>query len=207
MKSVRALLLLTMLVNGSAYAKEWPFKVYLDDMEVGQHTFVLTDHDGERELVSNVKLDVKILFVNAYSYLHMADEKWKGDCLTSLTANTNDNGELTTIKGKLEDRGFALDTGKGKKTLPACIMTFAYWNPDFLTQNKLLNPQTGEWQDVKIKSLGNETLEVRGQQVPAEHFKIDSPKLKIDVWYSPDKEWLALKSTTPEGYVISYKLR
>lgn len=206
-KLMSALLLLTALFANPASAKEWAFNVYFGDTEIGQHTFVLTEHEGgERELVSNANFDIKILFAHVYSYLHTADEKWQGDCLTGLTAHTNDNGTTTAIKGKLGDDGFALEVGKTKKMLPACPMTFAYWNPVYLKQDKLLNPQTGEWLDVKIKSLGNESIEVRGQQTPAEHYRIEGKKLKIDVWYSPDKEWLALTSTVSQG-VVSYRLK
>jgi hypothetical protein len=207
MKSINALCLLAILFSGSVCAKEWSFNVYFGDKEIGQQSYVLTEHeDGVHELVSNANFDVKLLGIHVYSYLHTADEKWQGDCLTSLAAQTNDNGDITAIKGKLGDDGFALEVGKNRKMLPACSMTFAYWNPVYLTQSKLLNPQTGEWLDVKIKSLGNESIEVRGQQTASEHYRIEGPKLKIDVWYSPDKEWLAYSTTVPQG-VVSYKLR
>jgi hypothetical protein len=201
------LLLSTVFFSNPVAAREWPFKVYLDGKEIGQHSFVVNEKDGVRELLSSAKFNVKILFINAYSYDHIAKESWQGDCLTSLQAHTQENKEVTNVEGKLGDQAFLLDSPKGKQTLPACVMTFAYWNPKMLTQSKLLNPQTGEWLDIKIRSLGNEKIDVRGQQVQAEHFKLDATKLKIDLWYSPDKEWLALKSTTPEGYEISYKLR
>ena len=198
--------------SGMAHAKEWPFNVYLDGKEIGQHTFTLSENEGERELVSTANFNVKILFINAYRYTHVAREKWRGDCLASLDARTEENKEITVVKGKLEGDNFKVDVPIAKKpkplqSLPACIMTFPYWNANMLAQNHLLNPQTGEWLDVKIRSLGNEKIEVRGQAVPAEHFKLEATKMKIDLWYSPDKEWLALTSTTPEGYVITYKLR
>jgi len=195
-----------------AHAKEWQFKVYLDDKEMGQHSFVLNEKDGEKELTSTAKFKVKVLFINAYTYDHVAKEKWRGDCLTSLESKTLENSENTIVKGKLEGNAFIVDVPvakkpKPKQTLPECIMTFPYWNAKMLTQSKLLNPQTGEWLDVKISNLGNESIEVRGATVTAEHFKLEATKMKIDLWYSADKEWLALKSTTPEGYVVTYKLQ
>ncbi len=76
-----------------------------------------------------------------------------------------------------------------------------------LEQKKLLNPQTGEWLDVNISSMGKETITVRGQAVSGQRYRLTATKMKIDLWYSAEsKEWLALESTTPEGYLISYKL-
>ena len=49
-------------------------------------------------------------------------------------------------------------------------MTFAYWNPDFLSQRQLLNQQTGEYVDVEVEQLGTESLEVRGEAVIATRF-------------------------------------
>jgi len=195
-----------------AHAKEWQFKVYLDDKEMGQHSFVLNEKDGEKELTSTAKFKVKVLFINAYTYDHVAKEKWRGECLTSLESKTLENSENTVVKGKLDAANFVVEvpvskTPKPKQTLPECIMTFPYWNAKMLTQTKLLNPQTGEWLDVKIRAMGNEQIEVRGQTVSAEHYKLEATKMKIDLWYSPDKEWLALKSTTPEGYIVNYKLQ
>jgi hypothetical protein len=217
MKSLNTLapalaLMSLVLAPGLAHAKEWPFNVYLDGKEIGQHTFSLSENDGQKELVSTANFNVKVLFINAYRYSHVAREKWRGDCLASLDARTEENKDITVVKGKLDGDNFKVDVPVAKKTkppqvLPACIMTFPYWNPAMLGQNHLLNPQTGEWLDVKIRSLGNEKIEVRGQSVTAEHFKLEATKMKIDLWYSPDKEWLALTSTTPEGYVITYKLR
>jgi len=200
------LFLAFILISQTVAAEEWAFNVFLDKKPIGEHTFTINEaHD---RLTSKAKFDVKLLFINAYNYLHSSNETWQGDCLTSIDANTNDNGEKSVVTGKLEDQHFALNATKGsKQTLPACIMTFAYWSPKMLSQNKLLNPQTGEYLDVKITQVGKELIEVRGKSVDAEHYNVIAKKMNIDLWYSPDKEWLALRSTTPEGRIINYKLK
>jgi hypothetical protein len=56
-------------------------------------------------------------------------------------------------------------------------------------------------------------LDVKGKKVEALRYKLDAslagkPKLNIELWYRADNhDWVALKSITPEGYVINYKLR
>ena len=85
-------------------------------------------------------------------------------------------------------------------------MTFAYWNPKILQQKKLLNPQTGEYLSANISSLGKENISVKGQTIKADHYKIDTTKFKIDLWYGPDEEWLALQSVTEDGK-INYVLK
>jgi hypothetical protein len=91
-------------------------------------------------------------------------------------------------------------------------MTFAYWNPKIVEQTKLLNPQNAEYLDTKFKKLGSEQIEVKGKKIVATHYQLDGslagkPKLNIELWYNAANEWVALQSTTPEGYKIIYKLR
>lgn len=202
-----ATLTLLMLCALPVQAQEWVFKVYLDKSPIGEHTFKLDEKEGAKSLSSSAKFNVKLLFINAYSYLHTAQERWRGDCLTSLEARTEENKEVTQVKGALSSSEFKVEAPKGELNLPACVMTFAYWNPSMLQQSKLLNPQTGEWLDVRIKSVGTEEIEVRGKKVQAERYRLEATKMKIDLWYSKAQEWLALQSTTPEGYLINYKLK
>ncbi len=191
------------------YGKEWAFDVYLDKSKIGQHVFTL---NAANELSSNAKFNVKVLFMNAYQYDHQALEYWQGDCLAGLQSYTVENKVISTVDGKLNGSSFIVEDGKRTQNLPACSMTFAYWNPKILTQTKLLNPQNAEWLDTKISKLGMDTIEVKGKKVEAAHYRIDGTlegksKLKIELWYGLGNEWLALRSTTPEGYIINYKLR
>lgn len=192
------------------YAKEWNFDVYLDKTRIGQHTFRLSEAN---ELVSQAKFNVKILFINAYQYKHDAVEQWKEGCLKRLDSSTLENDVMTKVSGKSGESQFVVDDGKAKQVLPNCPMTFAYWNQNIVKQTKLLNPQNAEWLDTRIVELGRETLDVKGNQVEALRYKLNASlagkaKLNIDLWYRVDnQEWVALKSITPEGYTINYKLR
>ncbi len=190
-----------------AIAKEWAFNVYLDGKEIGQHRFAAVTANGQLELTSEASFNVRFLFFNAYKYRHVANEKWQGDCLVSLVARTEENRQISLVAGRKLDDGFAVDGPQGKLKLPPCTMTFAYWNPQMLKRQRLLNPQTGEFQEVRIDSFGQETITVRGRPVRAERYRLTATKMQIDLWYSLDQEWLALESTTPTGHLISYKLR
>lgn len=197
----------TLFASQAAMAKEWAFDVYLDKSKIGQHIFSLNDAN---ELTSKAKFNVKVLFIDAYQYDHKAVEKWQGDCLANLEAHTVENKVTTDVKGKLAEPNFIVEDGKTKKNLPVCSMTFAYWNPKILTQTKLLNPQNAEWLDTKITKVGTEKIDVKGKSIEATHYKLDGSfegqnKLKIELWYA-NNDWVALKSITPEGYTINYKL-
>jgi hypothetical protein len=200
---------LAVFVNNAAMAKQWAFDVYLNQSKIGSHTFDLSD---TFQLTSTADFKVKVFFINAYQYQHTALEQWQGDCLSSLEAHTIENKVTTLVSGILTQDVFMVDAGKAKQKLPACSMTFAYWNRKIIGQEKLLNPQNAEWLDTKFTDLGTQTIVVKGEKVAATHYKLlasaeGKSKLKIELWYGAQNDWLALKSTTPEGYVIEYKLR
>ena len=109
-------------------------------------------------------------------------------------------------KGNNAGDGFVIDTGEREAELPECVMTFAYWNPGFLEQPRLLNPQTGEYLEVEVQDLGRDTVELAGREIPARSVRLTARQLDITLWYSDTAEWLALESVAKGGRIIRYEL-
>ncbi len=198
------LLFIAPLVN----AKEWAFNVYLDKQKIGTHNFTFNDNT----LISKAKFNVKVLFIDAYKYDHTSKEQWQNDCLSNIDVNTTENKVITNVKGESSSSGFKINDGKINQNLPECVMTFAYWNPKILEQKQLLNPQNAEYLDTSFTNVGAATIDVKGKPTETTHYKLTGvlkgvKKLNIELWYNQDNEWVALKSITPEGYNIIYKLK
>ncbi len=208
----RKLLILFILLGfaWNAYAvnrsDSWNFKVYLDDKPVGFHTFTIDGESADQKLKSVARFDVDFFIITAYSYQHESNERWTDDCLAEIKASTNDNGEKLLVQGQSIQGKFDLATPKGKLDIPGCVMTFAYWNPKMLSQKRLLNPQNGEYVDVDIKPIGQESIKVNGKNIPASHYRLISEKFLIDLWYSPDQRWVALDSTLENGRILHYRI-
>ena len=211
--AVKQLTLLSMLLCSSlvgyannSEAKSWDFDVSMDGKVIGTHSFMLEAQDGKQLLKSDAKFNVKFLSVTVFRYHHTANEVWENDCLQKLDAKTEENSKVTQVNGLQEKQNFKVTAQKPLQIASECVMTFAYWNPKILQQKKLLNPQTGDYLAANISSLGKQTISVRGQPVNADHYKIDTTKFKIDIWYSVEGDWLALQSLTPDGR-IDYALK
>jgi hypothetical protein len=201
---IAALLLLGLLAGAPALAREWTFDVTVDGLPIGTHQIVLRENGDARSVQSDMRYGVALL---GMSYTQRAEETWKGDCLTRLDTRTEEKGNTITVAGGLEAGGFVVDGPRGRAQLPACVMTFAYWNPRVLQQTHLVNLQTGVWTPVTVYDLGKESIEVRGSSRAANHFRIDTERNRIELWYSAEGEWLGLRSTTRNGNVLSYRLR
>ena len=189
-----------------ARSRSWDFQVFLGDAPIGYHQFTLDEQGERRELRSESRFAVKVLLFTAYRYEHDATELWRGDCLESLTARTNDNGGRPTVDARSDGERLAVATAKGREIIAGCVMSFAYWNPQILRQAHLLNPQTGEYEAVTVTTLGVENITVRGAPVAAKRFRLTGSGKPIDLWYSLGEEWLALESTVAGGRRLRYQL-
>lgn len=184
----------------------WNFDVYLNDKKVGQHEFKVLESGGSKQVQSEADFNYKVLFISAYRYEHSAAERWAGNCLAEFDASTNANGDYIRVSGEQSGAGFLVERDGNPVELPKCVMTFAYWNPAFLDQPRLLNPQTGEYLDVSVEEVGDEILEIRGQAVAATRFKLTAKEIDLSLWYSTNHEWLALESVAKGGHIIRYEL-
>lgn len=182
------------------------FDVFLDGKKIGYHRFEIAGPQSNAAVRSEASFDVKFLFVTAFSYRHSATENWSGGCLEELEARTDSNGKKLNVVGERTGDVFVVDTGEQEAALPECVMTFAYWNPGFLEQPRLLNPQTGEYLDVEVQDLGRDVVRLDGREIPARSVRLTARQMDITLWYSENAEWLALESVAKGGRIIRYEL-
>jgi hypothetical protein len=154
----------------------WRFRVFLDDKEIGYHNFFVAEHDGMKQLKSVANFEYKLLFVRLFHYEHENSEIWTGDCLQSINSRTDANGEPFRVDGRREVGEFLVDSSKGETSLPECVMSFAYWNPKFL-----------------------------GESRPSYRYRLAAGALNLDLWYSTDRDWLALESEVQGGRTLRYE--
>lgn len=201
-----AILAFPVSAASAARSQSWDFSVLLDGDKIGYHRFELTDSGDERRVRSEAKFDVRFLFINAFRYRHENTEVWSDGCLSKIDARTQANGKKLAVTGTQVQGEFVVDDGSQTNALSDCVMTFAYWDPKFLQQPKLLNSQSGEYIDVEVEALGREPITVRGQEVAASAYRLTAKQLQLKLWYSPDNEWLALESVAKGGRIIRYEL-
>jgi hypothetical protein len=191
--------------NGSAAQAQWRFSVYLDDREIGYHDFSLSrTAEGDR-LRSEARFDVRLLRIPIYRYAHDAVEYWNDACLQRIDATTDDNGKLLSVQGRAKGGEFIVTTDEGRQVLSGCVMSFAYWDTRILSASRLLNAQNGEYLDVEVVALGPDLVSLGDRQVTARRYRLTAEELLIDLWYSDDRQWLALQSKTPGGRTLSYR--
>lgn len=191
----------------SAISQAYDFKVFLGKDEIGRQRFdVFTE--GERTQVRiDAQFTVKFLYITVYTYRHTNVETWEGTCLREIRAETDDNGESFFVNGIFLNGQLQVQTQAGNWIGEGCIKTFAYWNPEWVKGQRLLNSQTGEHQPASILVVGEETIPVQGVPTRTTHRRIITDKFTIELWYTLNGRWVALHSTTKKGGTLRYVLQ
>lgn len=200
-----ALLATTGIAFATTAQQTLRFKVYLDQSPIGEHTFELSTGGAEKRVVSRARLDVNLLIFNAYRYRHESREQWRDGCLERIQASTDDNGKDFRVEGERIADVLRLQVNGKPDRLPACVSTFAYWEPSFLRNGRLLNPQTGELVEVRLEPQGRERRSYRGREVDAERYRLEADGLDITLWYTREGDWIGLESDTGKGRTLRYE--
>lgn len=196
------------LAAGNTSAAEWRFRVLLDQEVIGEHRFTVMTSGESRTVESRADFSVRVLGIPVYRYHHFASEIWRGNCLRQLSAETNDDGAVTQVSALLQENdSMKVMVGADVRTVPGCIMSFAYWNPELRQQKRLLNAQTGKEESVQLRRLADQPIEVRGRTLTAARWRITGTAAPVDIWYSTDGEWLGLDSTVAGTRKLSYRLQ
>ena len=210
MTRITALATLLLSVNALANnnTREWKFDVFLDDKPIGYHKFEVDDRGSRTVLQTEAAFDVKFLFVTAFSYQHQNTEIWSDGCLDAISATTNNNGERLTVSGEEAEQQFEVSGKQGEIALDGCVRSFAYWNPDILQADRLLNSQTGEYEPVNITLDGEEVINVGGRELVADRYRVSVRRGDIYLWYTQqDKTWVALDAPAKGDRRIRYRAK
>lgn len=188
------------------FESEWKFAVYLDDSQIGHHIFQLAKREDSWLMTAEADFEVKFLVFTAYRYQHSNREVWRDSCLQEIESSTNANGTEFSVSGARDDSGFTMETDRFRDDLGDCVKTFAYWNPEFLKESRLLNSQTGELLPIRVDPAVEEVLTIKGRETPAMRYHLVAKGMELDIWYSTDRRWLALESKTKGGRKLRYEL-
>ena len=180
---------------------ELNFDVFLNGKLMGWHSYKVAESQGHMEVESKTQLRGRIFVIKRVDYTHQSNERWSDGCLQSLNSETKSGTKKTSIEGTLTNDGFVVKQNGSSRLLPACTRTFAYWKPDLLQADFLLNPDTGRHLSVTSDKQSVED----GIAVT-----LKTQKQPIILKYDHNGNWLTLeskvKSIVPIKYVRSKPL-
>jgi hypothetical protein len=174
------------------------FKVFLNDREVGSHSFQLQMQDNSLLVSSTLSLDFTVLLVKKIKYRHQANEVWQNGCLVSLSSKTLKQGKNISVNAVSDASGLVVEHAEGSQTIKGCAKGFAYWDPTLLDADFLLNAESGQYLPVEISS--NFSVEDN-----ITHMLIAGSKADVRLQYDAAGNWLSLESKLQIGGLLRYQ--
>lgn len=195
------------LPPGLAEAGDKRFAIFRNGEEIGSHLIAVRSGDDATEIRTEIDIRVTFAFLTLYDYSHRATEIWRGGQLVSLRAKTDNDGkpEFVDLEGGAD--GFTGTSSEGRLDLPPSVGFTSYWNLAYLKAGQWLDTQDGKLLSMDIEPHGTETIDLRGNSVPAEryHAKVDDGT-EVDLWYAADG-LVRMRFRAFDGSILDYILQ
>jgi hypothetical protein len=186
------------------------FTVYRDDVPIGYHKFNFRPKGDKLEVEIDVDLEIKLMFVTAFKFTHVASELWENGRLLRMESETDDDGDPYKVLVRRLGEGMVVEVNGERKLAPGDILPSNLWNRAILTEDKILHPIMGRVLPLEVTPLGTRDIELgNDKSVPAEGFKIDAGEVfQRELWYSPDGRLVEVGFDAPiDGSRIMYRLK
>ncbi len=182
------------------------FDVFRSGDVIGSHKVDFSAaEDGGLAVATRIAIEVRILGVKAFEFLHQSTELWSDGRLHKFDSETLDDDSRFFVNGHATADGFQITHRKGSELAPADIMVGSYWTPEIARRNLLIDPQRGSIKEQKL--IGEDTL-----AVPIGSASIQATRYTLVgltkgwVAYDEHGRWLAAE-LTKNGSDILYVLR
>ena len=174
------------------------FKIFLEEQEIGWHRFTLITNGEELEVSSEAIMDFTVLLIKKVEYRHQARELWKDGCLQSFSATTRRDKKVITVSGSINSGQFVVQQKVKKIQLGSCVKSFAYWKPEWIEDDFLLNVETGKYTPVSLQVKKQPTIGITTKI-------LGLPKTEILLEYDKSGVWQSLESKVRLVGKLRYK--
>ena len=196
-------LLLLLLISTNLYAFPIPkdgkasFDVIRKNKVIGSHEITFAENNDVLLVKTNIVVEVKVLFISAYTFAHQSTETWINGDFTKIVAHSDFEDEREYfIKGEDNNDSFLASGMDGKLELDKNILPSNFWNIDILKQKEIFDTQKGIVRKIDVEALGYEEIKVNKEDIKCNKFifnassnpKDKSPFPEYTLWYDENDE-------------------
>lgn len=182
------------------------YDVIREGERIGAHSVQFRQDGRHLAVATQTDIAVELLGVTLYRFRYAAEEDWIDGRLTSLTSQTNNDGEELTVSlarvgGRIRGtcNGVVLD-------LPADVVPISTWHPDFIRQSLIFDQYRCVERKVEATDRGIEPILSGSKHVKARHYAMMG-ELRRDVWYGPDGQTVQVSFPAKDGSEIVFVMR
>ena len=167
--------------------------VYRNGEIIGYSNYLFKNYENIFEVVNETKFEVKIAGVKLFSIKSISKERYQNDQLIEFNSETMQNDKKKFVKlifDKSKDI-FIIDGSSYKGNADKENIIGNWWNHKILTSDSQISPLSGSIKRQEVNFISKETLEINGNTIEVDHFKLQSTddsleadkKLDFDIWY------------------------
>jgi hypothetical protein len=181
------------------------FRLIRHGDEIGRHT-VTFERQGDT-LTVRVTVDalVTLLSIPVVRYAHRVVEVWQGGTLSSVTGETNKNGQHEWVNARRGNEGLVVLGSKTERYIaPEPAGCTSYWNKRLL-DGPMISLEDGVLLRPKVVEERVEPVPLAsGGTIPADHYNL-SGAFKVDLWYDRTDTWASLGLPAADGSYVHYE--
>lgn len=172
--------------NSSPNPVSYVFDITRDGDKIGSDTLEISKDGDTTTAKIGTTISVVVAFIEVYHFDHSAVEVWKNGKFVSYTAQTNANGTKYDVSETTSDDGkINLSVNGETQELAQLAVPATFWNSDFVNATQVIDADKGKVLSVQVQDLGDEPIDMNGQQVQAHHYQMTGG-LKRDLWLVND---------------------
>lgn len=190
----------------SAYGDKINFDVHRNGKPVGYHKVSFFPSESGLRVTAVFKLEVDFLMFKAYHYYYRSESLWKDGCLVELSAETDDNGNKTTVDVRRGGDVLKIEGPAGETTAEFGIFPTDHWHPGVLRTSKVLNTIKGRVDHVTIGKEGRMAIPAGPGDRMADHYRYTGD-LQNEVWYDARDRWVKMRFKAKDDSTIDYICR
>ena len=181
---------------------EVKFDVIRKNKVIGSHEITFAENNDVLLVETNIDIEVKVLFLSAYTFTHQSTETWINGNFTKIVAHSDFEDEREYfIKGQDNNDSFLASGMDGKLELDKNILPSNFWNIDVLKQKEIFDTQKGVVRTIEVEDLGYEKIKVKEKNIKCNKFTFNAssnPKDKgpfpeYTLWYDENDELMKFK--------------
>ena len=176
---------------------EAKFDIVRKNKVIGTHEIFFLESNGDLIIETNIDVEVKILFVSAYTFSHQSKEIWRDGNFIKINGYSDfEDDREYFIQGEVKDDFLYASGMDGKLELDKNILPSNFWNIDVLKQKEIFDTQKGVVRTIDVENLGYEEIKVNKENIKCNKFTLNassnpkdkSPFPEYTLWYDENNE-------------------
>lgn len=196
----------TLPLVAQLYGDNIAFDIIRNGVRIGSHSVTFEPDADVLSVVTDFQLEVGALFITFFEMSYRSEALWQDDKLIFLSARTDRNGEVSTVKAKLADGLLRGEGPNGPFTAPLGIYPTNHWNAGVKASTQLINTITGKVSDVRLVPLGTEKVKTERGLIEATKYKYDGA-IENEIWYDSKGRWVRMQFPGGDGSLIELHCR